>query len=213
MNLPLHPDTRLAPDPLPSHLGPDAFSRRRRIGDLHVSDAAVADFNALLARLAPHAAPVTPDQIVTLARWLQDQTPERAAAIVGERLRRADRVRDMLADGDWTLEGGLRERARLLVDYLQRVDDLIPDDQPLLGHLDDALLVDLSWRQFDAEAADFGDYCRFRSREQPRGSARERVLAWEAACVAELTLLQQRREVRARRYATGGDLPERIRVR
>ncbi|KFN49636.1 hypothetical protein [Arenimonas composti] len=213
MNLPLHAETPLFPSPLPLDLRHEAFARRRRIGDVELSDAAVDDFNALLARLAPGTAPVSADQIVTLARWLQSLPAERAAAIVGERLRRAARVRDMLADTDWILDGNLRERARLLVDYLQRVDDLIPDDQPQVGHLDDALLVELSWRQFAAEATDFGDFCRFRALERPRGDGRARVAAWEAACVAELALLQQRRDVRAHRYATGGDLPERIRVR
>ena len=36
--------------------------------------------------------------------------------------------------------GDIREHGRLLVGYLREVHDLIPDDQPLLGLLDDALL-------------------------------------------------------------------------
>lgn len=213
MNLSLHVDTAPSPDALPLDLPHAPFERRRRVGSVELSDAAVAEFNALLSRLAPGVEAISADRIVTLARWLQSLPAERAAAVVGERLRRAARVRDMLTDTDWILGGELRERARLLVDYLQRVDDLIPDDQPRIGHLDDALLVELSWRQFDAEATDFADYCHFRARERPRGNAHERVLAWQAACIAEVTLMQQRRDIRARPYASGGALPERIRVR
>jgi len=207
MNLPLQDET------LALHLpGEAAAPRRRAIGEILLSDAAVADFNALLAHLQPQAPRVSADQIVTLARWLQAQPETQADAILGERLVRAATLQHMLADADWIAEPGLAERARLLVDYLQRVDDLIPDDQPLFGQLDDALLVELSWRSFQAEAADYRDFCRFRAEQRPRGNAAERRLAWENACLAEAALLQQRRQVRARRYADGGELPELIRI-
>src|SRR5690606_41283999 len=64
---------------------------------------------------------------------------------------RAEPLRRMLADGDWDLDPAMRERSNLLLDYLQEVHDLIPDDLPLLGQLDDALLVELAWDSFAAE--------------------------------------------------------------
>jgi uncharacterized membrane protein YkvA (DUF1232 family) len=92
------------------------------------------------------------------------------------------------------------------------VNDLIPDDQPLVGHLDDALLVELSWSSFLDETLDYGDYCRFRAAERPRGSPLERRLAWETACLAEAALIQQRRQVRGRHYAMAPALPDRFRI-
>ena len=85
-------------------------------------------------------------------------------------------------------------------------------DQPLVGHLDDALLVELSWSSFSDETLDYGDYCRFRAAERPRGNPVERRLAWETACLAEVALLQQRRQVRDRRYVVAPVLPDRFRV-
>lgn len=187
-------------------------TRRRQAGDLVLEDQAVARFNALLADLAPQAPRVSADQVATLARWLQDLPAERAIAILSERLGRAERLRRMLDDGDWSLDDDLRERARRLVGYLYEVDDLIPDDRPLLGHLDDALLVELAWPAFRDEALDYGDFCRFRSEQRPRGTPAERRLAWETACLAEATLLQQRRDVRARPYAARAPLPPFFRV-
>jgi hypothetical protein len=207
MNLPLHQDALALRLPAAA-----SDSRRRLVGDVLLSDGAVAEFNALLAHLDPQAPRISADQIVTLARWLQAQPPAQAAAIVGERLGRAEQLRRMLADGDWAIDSALADRAGLLVGYLQRVDDLIPDDQPLVGHLDDALLVELSWRSFRAASLDYGDFCRFRTEERPGGNGAERVQAWENACLAEVALLQQRRLVRGRRYAACGELPERMRV-
>ena len=164
-------------DPLALRLPPEsADSRRRHVGDLALEETAVARFNALLAQLDPNAPRVTADQLVTLARWLQDQPRDRAVAILAERLRRAEHLRRMLNDGDWELDAELRERSRLLISYLRDVNDLIPDDMPLVGHLDDALLVELAWPAFRDQSLDYGDFCDFRRDEQPRGSAADATL-------------------------------------
>lgn len=207
MNLPLHAD------PLALRLPPRAVDgRRRHVDDLPLDDAALADFNTLLASLDPAAPRVDADQLVTLARWLQRQPAADAEAIVGQRLARAATLRRMLADADWSVDAGYAACARMLLDYLQQVDDVIPDDRPVVGQLDDALLVELSWTRFDAAAVDYDDYCRFRATERPRGDAAERVMAWENDCLARAALVLQRRAVRAHRYVEGGGFPERFRV-
>src|SRR5690606_40574143 len=101
--------------------------------------------------LRPEAPKVSADQVATLGRWLQALPPSQAEAVLRERLSRAEPLRRMLADGDWDLDPAMRERSNLLLDYLQEVHDLIPDDLPLLGQLDDALLVELAWDSFAAE--------------------------------------------------------------
>lgn len=200
-------------DPLALRLPPEsADPRRRHVGDLALEDAAVARFNALLAQLDPNAPRVTADQLVTLARWLQEQPHEKAVAILAERLRRGEHLRRMLEDDGWEVDEELRERSRMLVNYLREVDDLIPDDLPLLGHLDDALLVELAWPAFRDQSLDYGDFCRFRHQQRPGGNAAEQRRAWEIACLAEAALLQQRRDVRARPYASAAPLPALFRV-
>ena len=206
-------NARLIEDRLALNLPPESVdSRRRQVGAIALGEGAVQRFNALLAQLDPNAPRVTADQLVTLARWLQDQPRDQAVALLSERLGRAEQLRRMLNDSDWEVCVDLRDRARMLISYLQEVDDLIPDDQPLVGHLDDALLVELSWSAFSNETMDYGDYCRFRATERPRGSPVERRLAWETACLAEVALLQQRRGVRDRHYVVAPVLPDRFRV-
>lgn len=201
-------NARHDPAPLDLPLPPESRdSRRRQVGPIELRDAAVQRFNQLLAQIAPNAPRVSADQLVTLARWLQAQPRDHAVAILSERLARAEHLRRMLNDSDWEVCTDTRERARMLISYLQQVDDLIPDSQPLLGQLDDALLVELAWPAFADETLDYGDFCRFRAVERPRGTPRERRLAWETACLAEVALLQQRRQVRARHYIGGEPLP------
>lgn len=206
-------NARLVVDRLELRLPPEsADSRRRQVGEIEIDDGAMAHYNALLSQLDANAPRVSADQVVTLARWLQDQPRDDAVAVLSERLGRAEQLRRMLNDSDWDVGVETRERARMLISYLQEVHDLIPDDQPLLGQLDDALLVELSWSAFAGETTDYSDFCRFRSAERPRGSAAERRMAWETACLAEAALLQQRRQVRARPYARAARLPDFLRV-
>lgn len=187
-------------------------TRRHQLGDLQLHQDAMAGFNALLAHLDANAPNVSADQLATLARWLQQQPRHEAIALLSERLARAEHLRRMLQDDDWELDEDLRTRAQQLLSYLRQVDDLIHDDLPLLGQLDDALLVELAWPAFRGESQDYRDFCRFRAVERPGGNARDRRLAWQNACLAQAALAQQRRQVRGRHYAGGQPLQPLFRV-
>jgi hypothetical protein len=207
MNAQLNPPKLDLTLPLPS-----LQTRRHQLGDLRLHDDAMAGFNALLAHLDANAPSVSADQLSTLARWLQQQPRHDAIALLSERLTRAEHLRRMLQDDDWELDEDLRARAQQLLSYLRQVDDLIHDDLPLLGQLDDALLVELTWPAFSGESQDYLDFCRFRTVERPGGNARDRRLAWQNACLAQAALAQQRRQVRSRHYAGGQPLQPLFRV-
>lgn len=179
-------------------------NRRRRVGSLTLDDVAIARFNQRIDRIAANAPHIDADQLVTLARWLQAQPEEQRQYLLAEPLQRAEWLNRMLADNDWALDDAMRERARLLVDYLAQQDDLIPDQMPLFGQLDDALLVELVWPTFAGETQDYRDYCRFRIEQQPRGTPDERRLAWEGDVLRQANDMLQRRRISASRYANTG---------
>jgi hypothetical protein len=118
----------------------------------------------------------------------------------------------MLDDPDWSLPADVAQRGRQLIDYIRNFDDLIPDDLRLIGHLDDALLVELSWSEFAGELQDYLDYRRFCSEGKFRGTASERRTAWESACLAEASAMMHRQEVRERGYSRPLRLSQPFRV-
>lgn len=190
------------PEPLPLALpAVNAGMHHRDADGLQLADAAMLEFNIHLHGVKSEAPSVQASQIAELAAWLKDLPTETAQATIHLRLARAESLRSMLDDSDWPMSAQLRQRGVALLDYLYQVDDLIPDDVPVIGHLDDALLIELSWSEFEGEVADYLDFQRFCQEYTVRGSAEERLAAWEGECLAQANTLLHRLAVRERGYA------------
>jgi hypothetical protein len=201
-------------DPLPLVLPlPFPQPRRALIDGLPINEAAIGLFNDELQALDTGAPTVNRDQVASLVRWLQTLPAETAVATINLRLARVETLRRMLLDPSWDVSDGFARRTRHLLDYIARLDDLIPDDLPLIGHLDDALLVELSWAQFIDEVQDYRDFCRFREANTPRGDAGEQRTAWESECLAIANEFLHRQAVRARGYARPAPMQSVFRVR
>ncbi len=200
-------------DPLPLALPMAHASRRRQeISGLQLADAAMLTFNFRLQDVNRQAPVVDADQVSSLGRWLQGIPAETAEATINLRLARAESLRRMLDDADWALPAGMEQRGYHLLDYIHHIDDLIPDDMPVFGHLDDALLVELSWPEFAGEIQDYLHFCNFRRDQSIRGSAGERRSAWESACLAEAGAMIHRQQVRERGYSRPAPISRPFRV-
>ena len=137
-------------------------ARRNELNGKPLEVDAVVHFNALLRTLYRKAETVNPDSLVSLARRLQTLPAEQVVSMIAERIARAETLRRMLGDKDWTMDSKLRVRARLLLAYLDEHDDLIPDGRALFGHLDDALMIELSWPTFENSVNDYREFCAYR---------------------------------------------------
>lgn len=169
-------------------------------GPLHLDPAAVVRFDALLHELHPDAVQVDGDSLDRLAIWLSGLELTQARDILHQRLARIEQLRRMLDDGDWDAPAESRTRLARLFAYLDDDQDLIPDQTPVFGLLDDVLLLELSWPAFVDEADDYADYCSFRDEEHPAGAPEQKRRAWVETRLDELALLRQRLKVRDSHY-------------
>lgn len=199
-------------DPLPyfRHDGPAPTTGAHP--HLSLRSDAIARFDALLHEIHPDAARVDPGRLQHLTDWLLSLPPTRAHDVLDRRLRRLDELRAMLDDYDWDLQPATRARVLKLLAYVDRDDDLIDDHQPLLGLLDDVLLVELAWPAFAVEADEYRDFCAYRNDEHPDGGGDLQRAAWVRDRVAELALLQHQARVNDSHYAHSGDPQPRFRV-
>ena len=137
--------------------------RRHRVGDYELEPARLETFNRALRALSPDAPGITMDQIATAAqRALQRHADGGTPPFVQSRMAALMRLERMTVDDAWTCSDEFRRQVGVLQAYRSETQDLIPDGQPVVGLLDDAVLVDVALQLLRGELGDYEDFCRFR---------------------------------------------------
>lgn len=175
--------------PLPRPNGAD--DRAHALGGLNIDAEQVAAFDALLRDIYPDAEQVDAARIVQLAAWMLSLPEAQAREVLEQRLSRIEELRAMVEDPDWDCAEVDCASVRKLLRYLDQPDDLIPDAIPLLGQLDDVLLLELAWPAVSAEAEEYRDFRLYRESLHPDGDGAQRRAAWISDRVAAISMLHQ----------------------
>jgi uncharacterized membrane protein YkvA (DUF1232 family) len=81
---------------------------------------------------------------------------------VAQRLPVIDNLVDMLLDDEWMLPKAERERVMAMFVYFSDPEDILPDDVPVIGYLDDVIIIELVTREMQHVRDAYDDFCRFR---------------------------------------------------
>ena len=94
---------------------------------------------------------------------------------IADRLPELERLIDMLNDDDWALPA--RERSQLMATFVYFGDpeDLIPDDVPGIGYLDDVIMIELLMVEMRHVSAAYADFREFRKRLGKAANAERRL--------------------------------------
>jgi uncharacterized membrane protein YkvA (DUF1232 family) len=102
-------------------------------------------------------------EIIDAARSLfSEVNTTRVPVFVRQRIDRLQAMVGMLEDEDWRMNRKEQERILAALVYFCDPEDLIPDNIPGLGFLDDAIMVELAFRDLKHEIEAFQDFCEFR---------------------------------------------------
>lgn len=178
------------------------------IETIDIQDAQVRQFNALAQSLNEDMPELSADQLAGVARRvLRTASMGGESPFIRSRLRRAAEMRAMQGDQAWEMPTLVQQRVRDLLAYIDDPQGLIPDNVPVIGRLDDALLVDIA---MDTLRDELDSYAEFRRYLEAEAIALKLPLAqvglsrkqWQVACEEELRLEQQLRHVRGSTYAS-----------
>jgi len=137
--------------------------RRHRVGTYEIERPRLERFNQALRQISPDAPNLTLDQIASAAqRALARHTDGSKPSFVVSRMAALARLEAMVADDSWSADEEVRRQVAVLQAYRRDEFDLIPDAEPVIGLLDDAVLVDVALQLLGSELADYEDFCRFR---------------------------------------------------
>ena len=149
---------------------------------------------------------MTLDQIASAAKRALQRHPDGATPpFVESRMRSLMRLEALAEEPGWQASAELLRQVRALQAYRRDDTDLIPDDLPVVGLLDDAVLVDVALQLLHDELGEYEDFCRFRKvaadfagiAESDTGLTRSQ---WQEALQEARTSLAKA-EAQPRRYA------------
>lgn len=95
-------------------------------------------------------------------KLLVEAQKTRIPDFVAQRLVQLDNLIAMLRDDAWALTDEDRKRVLSVLMYFVDPQDVIPDSVPVLGYLDDAIMIELCVRELKHEIEAYDDFCDFR---------------------------------------------------
>ena len=87
---------------------------------------------------------------------------------VKDRVDKLEAMVEMITDQEWAIPRKECIKVLSALAYFGEPDDLIPDNIPGLGFLDDAIMVELVFRELKHEIEAFRDFCTFREKIEKR---------------------------------------------
>lgn len=81
---------------------------------------------------------------------------------VGQRIPQLESLISMLTDDDWQLPEVDRERLLATFVYFADPEDILPDDIPVIGYLDDVIIIELAVIELKHVREAYDDFCSFR---------------------------------------------------
>jgi len=184
----------LAQLPLPLATTVAGPRRRHHVGRRSLGGRALHRFERAAAALGAVPPPPWEDALACAARRLEREFAGcRRAPCIRLRLRCLSALRAMANEPAWALGDTARERIATVAGYARCRERLVPHELPVVGGLDDAVLVELAWPALRFELDDYLDFRRLRAEEaRLRGVAAHRLPFgredWLAARAAELAL-------------------------
>jgi len=173
---------------------------------LDFSDKDLDRFREMARKAMHNTERQSPEQIVAGARKLLEEASGRgkSSEFVRSRLNMLKLLIEMIEDEGWGMQDVGRKRVLAALAYFNDPQDLIPDNVPGLGFLDDAIMIELMTRELTPEIDAYKDFVQYRASEaKRRGMKPEELNRSDFLKAREHQLLSRMRRRRMRGRGNG----------
>ena len=133
---------------------------------IDLNDADLQFFIDAAKRAQAKAGNLSPKQITDAAgKLLVDSKNARVPEFIASRLSKLDAMISMVNDAGWDLSETDKKRVLSALTYFADPDDVIPDNVPVLGFLDDAIMIELCQRELQHEIDAYEEFVAHRVAE------------------------------------------------
>lgn len=157
-------------------------------------------FRDIMSKAQNAAESLSEPEVVKRAQAMLDNVRNDAKApqFVLHRLESLQSLINMLDDEDWPLAESEHQDVISALAYFYDPMDLIDDSLPVLGLLDDAIMIELVLSEMQNEVSAYEEFCRFRSSQESLSGKNISRDDWLNSKRREI--LDQMRERMARRH-------------
>jgi uncharacterized membrane protein YkvA (DUF1232 family) len=146
---------------------------------------------------------LSPQEITDAAsKLLQDGKDNKLPAFISERLSKIDSMVSMVNDAGFGMEEADKKRVLACLTYFANPKDIIPDNVPVLGFLDDAIMIELVVRELQHEVEAYDDFVVYREDEARRRGVDPSALKTERVEWAEARRIELLSRMKSRRMSS-----------
>jgi len=136
------------------------------------------------------------------SKLLQDGKDNKLPAFISDRLSKIDSMVSMVNDAGFGMEEADKKRVLACLTYFANPKDIIPDNVPVLGFLDDAIMIELVVRELQHEVEAYDDFVEYREDEARRRGVDPSTLKTERVEWAEARRVELLSRMKSRRMSS-----------
>jgi uncharacterized membrane protein YkvA (DUF1232 family) len=146
---------------------------------------------------------LSPKEITDAAsKLLQDGKDNKLPAFIADRLSKIDSMVSMVNDEGFGMDEADKKRVLACLTYFANPKDIIPDNVPVLGFLDDAIMIELVVRELQHEVEAYDDFIVYREDEARRRGVDPSTLKTERVEWAEARRVELLSRMKSRRMSS-----------
>ena len=155
-----------------------------------LKDSDLEYFRDVMHKAQAGAKQLSEQDILANAKKLSHNIKDNVPEFVRDRIQKLETFVAMIEDSEWKMPTEERTEVLSALAYFSDAEDLVPDHIPVLGFLDDAIMIELVAEDFKDDVEAFEEFCQYRTREEGR--------AGEEAITRDEWLESKRHELHSR---------------
>lgn len=172
-----------------------------------LTDSDLEHFRGAMESAAQNASKYSEEEILTKAaeacrKMEQANLPE----FVSERVKSLEALMNAVQDAEWQMPEEERKDILTSLAYFTDPEDMVPDHIPVLGYLDDAIMIELVIQDMSLDLLAYREFCSFRTTEESRRGEDAKVdrESWLAGKRSQIrSNLRKKRQSGSRRKVFG----------